>query len=115
MFIRKKTFYREDGPNGTKRVYLETVRTSREKDKVHQRVICNPGRLEELKKGSIDRLIHDLAKFTEKLTVIEAGRNLLGKESKKYGCSLTFSRLFQSVGLEDILESCLSPETILLQ
>jgi len=105
MFIRKKTFYREDG---TKREYLQIVKTSREKDKVHQRVVCNLGRLEELRKGSIESLIQGMAKFTEKLTVLEIGKDLLGKESKEYGCPLIFSRLFQSLGLEDIIKSCLS-------
>lgn len=105
MFIRKKTFYRQDG---TKREYLQIVKTSREKDKVHQRVVCNLGRIEELKKGSIESLIQGMAKFTEKLTVIETGKDLLGKESKEYGSPLIFSRLFQSVGLEDILENCLA-------
>jgi len=104
MFIRKKIFYRQDG---TKREYLQIVRTSREKDKIHQRVVCNLGRIEELKKGSIESLIQGMAKFSERLTVIETGKDLLGKESKEYGSPLIFSRLFRSVGLEDVLENCL--------
>ena len=49
-----------------------------------------------------------MAKFSEKLTVIEAGKDLLGKENKEYGYPLIFARLFRSVDLEDILERCLS-------
>jgi len=46
MFIGKKTFYRQDG---TKREDLQIVKACREKDKIHQRVVCNLGRIEELK------------------------------------------------------------------
>jgi hypothetical protein len=46
MFIGKKTFYRQDG---TKREYLQIVKACREKDKIHQRVVCNLGHIEELK------------------------------------------------------------------
>ena len=105
MFIRKKTFYREDG---TKREYLQIVKTHREKDKVRQKVICNLGRIEKLQERSIDTLIQGMARFSEKLTVIEAGKDLLGKESKEYGAPLIFQRLFQSLGLGDILSTSLA-------
>jgi len=81
MFIRKKTFYRRDG---TKREYLQIVKTCREKGKVHQKVICNLGRLEDLKKRSIDTLIQGLSKFSEKLTVIDTGKDLLARDAKEY-------------------------------
>ena len=105
MFIRKKTFYRQDG---TKREYLQIVETRREKDKVRQKVICNLGRLEDLRKGSIDTLTRGLAKFSEKLTVIDAGKDILAKDAKQYGAPLVFRKLFGLVGLEDILEEYLA-------
>ncbi|RLE09565.1 hypothetical protein DRJ04_09785 [Candidatus Aerophobetes bacterium] len=105
MFIRKKTFYRQDG---TKREYLQIVETRREKDKVRQKVICNLGRLEDLRKGSIDTLTRGLAKFSEKLTVIDAGKDILAKDAKQYGAPLVFRKLFGLTGLEDILEKYLA-------
>jgi len=105
MFIRKKTFYRRDG---TKREYLQIVKSCREKGKVHQKVICNLGRLEDLKKGSIDTLIQGLSKFSEKLTVIDTGKDLLARDAKEYGAPLIFRRVFNLVGLNEILEKCLA-------
>jgi len=100
MFIRKKTFYRQDG---SKREYLQIVKTCREKNTIRQRVICNLGRLEDLERGSIDTLIRGLATFSEKFTVIEAGKDLLAKEDREYGAPLIFKRLFSELGLTEIL------------
>ena len=80
----------------------------REKDKVRQKVICNLGRLEDLRKGSIDTLTRGLAKFSEKLTVIDAGKDILAKDAKQYGAPLVFRKLFGLTGLEDILEKYLA-------
>jgi transposase len=101
MFIRKKTFYRQDG---SKREYLQIVKTCREQKKIRQRVVCSLGRLEDLKSGTIDTLIQGLANFSEKLTVIEAGKDLLAKETKEYGAPLIFRRLFSELGLAEILD-----------
>jgi transposase len=101
MFVRTKTFVNKDG---SKRVYLQIAKSVWENGKPRQKVICTLGRLKELKKGSIDMLIQGLAKFSEKLTVIEASKDLLGESSKDYGSVLIFHRLFKLLGLEDILE-----------
>jgi hypothetical protein len=70
MFIRTKTFHRHDG---SRREYLQIVKTCREHGKVRQKVVCTLGRVEELQHGGVDTLIEGLAKYSEKLTVVEAG------------------------------------------
>jgi len=105
MFTRTKTFHRQDG---SRRQYLQIVKTCRERGKVRQKVVCNLGRVEELHHGGVDTLIEGLAKFSEKLTVIDAGKDLLAHEAKEYGSVLIFHRLFESVGLTESIARCLA-------
>jgi len=105
MFVRTKTFVNKDG---SKRVYLQIAKNVWDGTKSHQKVLCTLGRLEDLEKGGIDRLIHGLAKFTEKVRIIEMGSDLFALWSKEYGAPLIFRKLFTSLGLEDILETHLS-------
>jgi len=73
MFVRTKTFVNKDG---SKRVYLQIAKNVWDGTKSHQKVLCTLGRLEDLEKGGIDRLIHGLAKFSEKVRIIEMGTDL---------------------------------------
>jgi hypothetical protein len=63
MYIRTKTFKNK---NGSTRTYLQIVKGVRVGNKVRQKVICNLGRLEQLKEGELDNLIEKLAQFSDK-------------------------------------------------
>lgn len=69
MFIRIKTVGNRDG---TKRKYLQLCENRREDGRVRQKVLCNLGRLEELQKGQLDKLICSLAKFSDSIVCIKA-------------------------------------------
>jgi len=105
MFVRTKTFVNKDG---SKRVYLQIAKNVWDGTKSHQKVLCTLGRLEDLEKGGIDRLIHGLAKFSEKVRIIEMGTDLFALWSKEYGAPLIFRKLFASLGIEDIVETHLA-------
>lgn len=61
MYARTKIFKKKDG---TERIYLQIVEGRREKGRVRQKVIASLGRLDELQKGTLDRLIESLKKYT---------------------------------------------------
>jgi len=61
MYVRTKVFKKKDG---TERIYLQIVEGRREKGKVRQKVIATLGRLDILKKGTLNRLIESLKKYT---------------------------------------------------
>lgn len=72
MFVRKKRSVR----NGLEYEYLQIVRSFREGQKVRQEVIATLGRADKLlASGEIDGLLRSLAKFTDKLRVVEANRS----------------------------------------
>lgn len=105
MFVRTKSFFNKDG---SKRVYLQIVRNVWENNKSHQKVVCTLGRLKDLKEGRIDSLLKGLARFSEKLQVLEVSTELLAKEDKEYGAPLVFRKLFEELDLSEILQSYLS-------
>ena len=71
MFVRNK---RSVGRGGVYD-YLQIVRSYREGGKVKQQIIGSLGRREHLlASGELDSLLKSLAKFSEKLWVVEAGR-----------------------------------------
>lgn len=104
MFVRTKTFSNKDG---SKRIYLQIVRNVWENNRSHQKVVCTLGRLKDLKEGRIDSLLKGLARFSEKLEVLEISRDLLAKEDKEYGAPLVLRRLFNQLGLAEILQGYL--------
>ena len=72
MFVRKKRSVR----NGLECEYLQIVRSFREGQKVRQEVLAILGRADNiLASGEIDGLLRSLAKFTDKLRVVEANRS----------------------------------------
>ena len=71
MFVRNK---RSVGRGGVYE-YLQIVRSYREGDKVRQQIIGTLGRRDHLvASGELDGLLKSLAKFSEKIRVVEAVR-----------------------------------------
>lgn len=62
MFVREKSFKNKDG---SLRTYLQLIESVRAEGKVRQRVIADLGRLEDLQKGQLDRLIEGLVKYSK--------------------------------------------------
>lgn len=102
MFVRKKRSVR----NGAEYEYLQIVRSMREGQKVRQEVIATLGRADKLlASGEIDGLLRSLAKFTDKLRVVEATRSpdLSAHRSLQWGPALIFGRLWEKQGIPEIL------------
>lgn len=102
MFVRNK---RSVGRGGVYE-YLQIVRSYREGDKVRQQIIGTLGRRDHLvASGELDGLLRSLAKFSEKLRVVEAVREsgLAARSAKQWGPALVFGRLWDRQGLPDLL------------
>ena len=92
MFIRVKR--RAHGERSYE--YLQIVRSVRDGETVRQQVIANLGRREQLiASGDLDGLLRSLARFSEKLRVVEAARSsgLKAWSTKTWGPALVFGRL----------------------
>jgi len=86
--------------------YLQIVESVRERGQVRQRVVANLGRRDQLvSDGSLDALIHSLAKFSERLRVIERVREqgLQAHTARSWGPALVFGRLWQEQGVPELL------------
>ena len=103
MFVRKKRSVR----NGLEYEYLQIVRSFRQGEKVRQEVIATLGRADKLLiSGEIDGLLHSLAKFSDKLRVVEANRSpdLQAHRSLEWGPALVFGRLWERQGIPAIIK-----------
>jgi len=100
MFARIKTAYNR---NGSERRYLQICESRREEGKVRQKVLCNLGRVEDLQEGKLDDLIRSLAKFSQNLAVVSAAEDLFADWSKEYGPTMVFRRLWEKLGLHEII------------
>lgn len=99
MFVRIKRF----GP----RNYLCIVENYREGKKVKQRTIAHLGRYEDLhQSGKLDALSKSLAKFSQDIAVLSAFKEdkSLSCWSKEWGSFLVFRRLWERLGLPEIIE-----------
>src|SRR5262249_22778283 len=86
--------------------YLQLVESTRNGDQVRQHVLLNFGRLDQLRRnGTVDDLLRSLAKFSDRLRVIEKVRSegLEAHSAKAWGPALVFSRLWEQQGLPEIL------------
>jgi len=104
MFVRNK---RSVGRGGEYE-YLQIVRSYREGGKVRQQIIGTLGRRDQLvASGELDGLLKSLAKFSEKLRVVEAVREsgLAARTARQWGPALVFGRLWERQGLPDLLRS----------
>jgi len=102
MFVRNKRSVGKDGVYD----YLQIVRSYREGGKVKQQIIGSLGRRDHLlASGELDGLLRSLAKFSEKLRVVEAGRDsgLVARTARQWGPALVFGRLWERQGLPDLL------------
>lgn len=99
MFVRIKTY----GP----RSYICIVENFREGKKVKQRTIATLGRYEDLhQSGKLDALTKSLAKFSDNIAVFSAFREdkSLSCWTKEWGSFLVFRRLWESLGLVEIIK-----------
>lgn len=103
MFVRVK-------PSG-KRRYLQIVENHREGKRTVQRVIATLGRLDRLvASGQVDVLLRSLARFAQKVRLVEAQRSggLLARSAIKIGPTLAFESLWKKLHLKDIINDLLS-------
>lgn len=102
MFVRVKRSVQ----NNNAYQYLQVVESIRKGTKVRQRVIANLGRLEELVgEGKLDGLMRSMAKFSERLRVIEASEahGIDTCRSKVWGPALVFGRLWERQRMPEAL------------
>lgn len=102
MFIRAKRSVQK----GVSYEYLQIVESYRDHGKPRQRVLATLGKRDELvASGKVDGLLQSLARFSEKLRVVEAVRTegFRALSSRTWGPTLVFERLWESQGLPQIV------------
>ncbi len=102
MFVRVK----RSGRGERVHEYLQIVESRREDGKVRQKVLATLGRRDKLEAdGTIDNLAKSLAKFSERIKVVEHARRegLHAFSAKSWGPALVFSRLWERQGLPGII------------
>jgi len=103
MFVRVKRSVQR----GTTYEYLQIVESFRERGKPRQRVLATLGKRDVLvATGALDGLLQSIARFSERLRVVEAVRTkgIVARSSKLWGPPLVFRRLWENQGLPEILE-----------
>lgn len=103
MFIRLK----RSAHHGHAYEYLQIVRSYRDDGRVRQQVLATLGRRDILVgSGELDALVRSLARFSERLRVVEKVRSegLQAREARAWGPALVFERLWQREGLPPILQ-----------
>jgi hypothetical protein len=108
VFIRLKRSAR----GGRAYEYLQVVRSYREQGRVRQQVIATLGRREVLvASGELDGLLVSLARFSEKLRVVEAVRSqgLQARTARGWGPALVFGRLWERQGIGEELGQLAEP------
>jgi hypothetical protein len=86
--------------------YLQLVESRRNGEQIRQHVLLNFGRLDQLRAdGTVDDLLRSLAKFSERLKVIEKVRTegFEAHTARAWGPALVFSRLWEQQGLPEII------------
>lgn len=102
MFIRVKS--------AGKYQYLQIIHNYREKQKVKQKVIGSLGRLDILlESGHLDNLTHSLARFSNKLKVVDAHNSgdIKAKNVLSMGPALVFDKLWHTMQLKSIISDLL--------
>lgn len=102
MFVRAK---RSVGKGGEYE-YLQIVRSVRDGQKVRQEIIGTLGRRDKLiASGELDGLVQSLAKFSERLKVVEAARSpdVTALSSKQWGPPVVFGRLWERQEIPGII------------
>jgi hypothetical protein len=104
MFVRVK----RSGSGEQPHEYLQIVESVRSEGHVRQRVIATLGRRDRLvAEGSLDALLQSLAKFSEKLRVVERVRTdgIEAHQARSWGPALVFERLWQAQKIPQVLAS----------
>ena len=90
--------------------YLQIVHNVRVEGRVRQQVIATLGRLDQLKEsGQLDALLASCAKFSEHAAVLNAVHQdgLESGTATRIGPPLVFGRLWQELGVPQVIESLL--------
>ncbi len=104
MFVRVK----RSGSGRHAREYLQIVESRRDGGRVRQHVIATLGRRDELvAEGTLDSLLQSLARFSERLRVVERVRaaGVEAGAARAWGPALVFGRLWETQGLPDLLRA----------
>jgi len=89
--------------------YLQIVENRKIKGKVVQRVIATLGRMDQLhRKDRIETLIRSLSRFSEKVLLIISGKSDVSAYSKKIGPALILERLWNELGIKEVIQGLLS-------
>ncbi len=102
MFVRLK----RSGRHGATHEYLQIVESFREAGRVRQRLVATLGRRDQIvASGALDGLLVSLAKFSERLRVVEQVRSegIRAHQARSWGPALVFRRLWEVQGLPEIL------------
>ena len=102
MFVRLK----RSGRHGATHEYLQIVESFREAGRVRQRLVATLGRRDQIvASGALDGLLVSLAKFSERLRVVEQVRSegIHAHRARSWGPALVFRRLWEAQGLAEIL------------
>jgi hypothetical protein len=102
MFVRGK----RSGAGDAAREYLQIVESRRDGSHARQDVIATLGRRDQLVgDGTLDGLLVSLAKFSERLRVVEKVRTegVQAHAARSWGPALVFERLWQQQGLDVLL------------
>jgi hypothetical protein len=103
VFVRVK----RSGSGEAAREYLQIVESRREGASVRQRVLATLGRRDDLvADGRLDGLLTSLAKFSERLRVVERVRTdgVRAHQARTWGPALVFERLWKRQQLPELLE-----------
>jgi len=103
VFVRVK----RSGSGSAAREYLQIVESRREGTSVRQRVLATLGRRDDLvADGRLDGLLSSLAKFSERLRVVERVRTdgVHAHQARTWGPALVFERLWKRQQLPSLLE-----------
>ncbi len=86
--------------------YLQICESKREGKRIKQRVVSTIGRMDRLKeRGTIEQLVHFLAKYSEKVMLVLSRKSNPKATVKKIGTSLIFERLWEETGIRSIIEN----------
>src|SRR5260370_20960861 len=101
MFVRVKRSGSAEGA----REYLQIVESRREGTHVRQRVVATLGRRDQLVgEGTLDALLASLAKFSERLRVVEVRTDgIAAHTARSWGPALVFERLWREQGVDVLL------------
>lgn len=89
--------------------YLQIVQNRREGHKTVQRVIATVGRLDQMhQKREVEKLIRSISRFSENVLLILSNQTAVHASTKKIGPALIFERLWNELGIPQVITQLLS-------